>query len=561
VSALARLRAAWWALRGAAPVPRIRNEAAHQAAGTGRRAHAWFAPQLGPNDAVLFDARTLRNRARAGVRNDGYARTAIDRLVSNIIGAGMTPESKAPDAAVRASLHQLWLDWTDESDADGIFDFYGQQAQAVRAWLEGGEVFVRLRDRLPADGLIVPLQLQLLEPELVPLDYTVASGPRRVRAGIELDAIGRRTAYWMYRARPAEGLDIDASMIVRVPAENVIHLYEPLRPGQLRGTPTLTQALVRLYEIDAYDDATIVRQKVAALFAGFITHTAVPGEEDVDPLTGQAITRDEQGMALMGLEPGLMQELRAGEGVSFADPPDATGYGDFMRSALMGAAVAADVPYEVLTGDLRNVNDRTVRVILNEFRRRVEQRQHHIIAFQLCRRVWEAWFDRALLSGALPMPPGYENDPRPWRRVEWVPAAWPYLNPVQDIEAYKASIRSGVMTLGEAVKEIRGRSLEEVLAERKQELELLDALGIVTDSDPRQVSNAGLTQARPDGTVLPDVTNRLAALEAARAPAPAAPSINVTVDGVDVRRRVVRKTPVRDARGLIEAVIEEEVEP
>jgi len=211
-------------------------------------------------------------------------------------------------------------------------------------------------------------------------------------------------------------------------------------------------------------------------------------------------------MALLGMEPGLLQALRPGEGVEFADPPDATGYGDFMRSALMGAAVAADVPYEVLTGDLRNVNDRTVRVILNEFRRRIEQRQHHIVAFQLNRPVWNAWFDRALLSGALPVPPGYENDPRPWRRVEWVTAAWPYLNPTQDIAAYKASIRTGATTLRSTIREISGRSLEDVLAERQQELALLDSLGIVTDSDPRQVSNAGLTQARPDGTTLPDVT-------------------------------------------------------
>ena len=495
-----RVASAWSVLTGSARSVRIRNESAYQGAGQGRRARAWFAPQLSANQAVLVNARMLRNRARAGVRNDGYARTAIDRLVANIVGTGMTPESKAPDKAFRARLHELWLDWTDESDADGVLEFYGQQAMAVRAWLEGGEVFIRLRDRLPSDNLTVPLQLQLLEPELVPIEHNAFAGSQGIRAGIEIDPIGRRAAYWMYRSRPAEGLDVDQSELVRVPAESVIHLYDPLRPGQLRGTPILTQALVRLYEIDSYDDATIVRQKVAALFAGFITRTAGPSNEDVDPLTGQAIERDENGTALMPLEPGLLQELRAGEDVEFASPPDATGYGEFMRSALMGAAVAADVPYEVLTGDLRNVNDRTVRVILNEFRRRIEQRQHHVLAFQLNRRVWGAWFDRGLISGAITPPAAFFDDPRPWRRVEWVAAAWPYLNPVQDIEAYKASVRSGVMTLGEVVKETRGRSLEEVLAERKEELDLLDELGIVTDTDPRKVSDAGLTQARPDVT-------------------------------------------------------------
>jgi len=484
----------------------VRNEAAYPAAGTGRRARAWYAPQLSANEAVLATAQTLRNRSRAGVRADGYARTSVDRLVANIIGGGISPESKAPDRAFRARVHQLWLDWSDQSDADGILDVYGQEALAVRGWKEGGEAFVRLRDRLPGDGLTVPLQLQLIEPELVPIDYNVVAGPRRIRAGIELDALGRRVAYHMYRSRPAEGMDVDTSQLVRIPAERVIHLYDPLRPGQLRGLPLLTQALIQLQEVYKYKDATVVLQNIAALFGGFIRTDARAGEEDLNPLTGQAIERDADGLALVGMEPGLLQALRPGESVEFSDPPDATAYGDFMRAALMDAAVAADVPYEVLTGDLRNVNDRTVRVILNEFRRRIEQHQHHIVAFQFCRPVWEAWFDRALLSGALPVPPGYAEDPLPWRRVEWVTAAFPYLNPTQDIEAQKSAIRSGVTTLTAVTKEMTGRSLESVLAERAEELALLDSLGIITDSDPRQVSDAGLTQAKPEGTTLPDVT-------------------------------------------------------
>lgn len=504
-----RRRPVWaWQLpraTGRAGLSRIRNEAPYQGAGEGRRARGWFAPSLSANEATLGSARTLRNRARAGVRNDGYARTAIDRLVANLIGTGMTPESKAPDKAFRDLVHALWLDWTDESDADGVLDFYGQQALAARAWLEGGEGFTRLRSRLQADGLSVPLQLQLLEPELVPLEHSVAAGPRRIRAAIELDGLNRRVAYWMYRSRPAEGLDVDTSQLVRVAADTVIHLFDPLRPGQLRGTTSLTQALIGLYEIDGYNDATVARVKASALLAGFVTSPAGLTPENTNPMTGESIERDETGLALMPLEPALLQELRPGEEITFTDPPDAPGYGEFMRSALMGAAVAADVPYEVLTGDLRNVNDRTVRVILNEFRRRIEQRQHHIFAYQFNRRVWEAWFDRALASGALPIPPGYTEDPRPWRRVEWVAAAWPYLNPVQDIAAQKGAIRAGVTTLTAVTKEMTGRSLEDVLKERKQELELLDALGIVTDTDPRKVSNAGLTQARPDGTTLPDL--------------------------------------------------------
>ena len=36
------------------------------------------------------------------------------------------------------------------------------------------------------------------------------------------------------------------------------------RPGQHRGQPWLTQVLVKLYELDQYDDAELVRKKLAA---------------------------------------------------------------------------------------------------------------------------------------------------------------------------------------------------------------------------------------------------------------------------------------------------------
>jgi len=35
------------------------------------------------------------------------------------VGTGILPQSKALDPAFRERLHQLWLDWTDEADADG----------------------------------------------------------------------------------------------------------------------------------------------------------------------------------------------------------------------------------------------------------------------------------------------------------------------------------------------------------------------------------------------------------------------------------------------------------
>ncbi|MFO2136934.1 phage portal protein, partial [Pseudomonas aeruginosa] len=74
---------------------------------------------------------------------------------------------------------------------------------------------------------------------------------------------------------------------------------------------------------------------------------------------------------------------------------------DFMRQQLMAAAVGVDLPYELLTGDMGDISDRTLRVLLNEFRRRIEQVQFSVYVYQLCRPVRAWWLDTAYLSGAV----------------------------------------------------------------------------------------------------------------------------------------------------------------
>ena len=515
--------------------PGVHNAALYEAGSQSRRTRGWNAPTTSSNSAILGTLSTLRDRSRAAVRNDGYAGSAIDHLVSNLIGVGIKPLSRAADPEFRRAIQALWLKWTDESDADGLLDWYGQQAQAVRTWLEGGEAFARLRPRLPEDGLSVPLQVQVLEPELCPYEYSIYSGTLKVRAGIEFDPIGRRTAYYFYPSRP-ELDDFDPSQLRRVPADGVCHLFTPVRPGQLRGLPQLTRALVGLYELDQYSDATIVRQKIANMFAAFIKRPAATGElELLNPMTGEP-AKPEDGRDVVTLEPGTTQELEPGEEMQFSSPPEATGYADFMRQGLYNISAATGVPYEILTGDWRSVNDRTARVLLHEFRRLIQTWQHQIVVFQLCRPVWRAWMDRVFLSGVLPIPSAYLSDPEPWSAVAWIPHGWPYINPVQDVEAAKAAVRSGFKTRAAVVSE-SGDDAEVIDTEQATDNARADGLGLRYDSDGRQPA-AGPKNAPPEDGGQPVIVNI-----AAQPPGPVHKSVTMIRDGRVVAHGQSIETP------------------
>lgn len=473
------------------------NPLGYESASQTRRMLGWRAPTVSPNAAILYSLSLLRDRSRTATRNDGYAKGAIEKLVSNIVGTGIKPLPQATDVEFRKAVSQKWLRWTDESDADGLLDFYGQQSQAVWAWFEGGEVFVRLRPRLASDGLSVPLQIQVIEPELCPHthDQELANG-NRIRAGIEFNGIGKRVAYWFHPSRPGDLDDFDRGQLRRVPAEFVLHMYQPTRPGQLRGVPHLTQALIRLHELDKFDDATLLRQQIANLFAGFIQKPQAVGEsEAVNPLTGLVPDDTHEGRPVVQLEPGIMQELEPGEEMKFSDPPGVdSSYEAFTRQQLFHISAATGVPYEILTGDLSRVNDRTVRVILNEFRRRVQQWQHQIVGFQVCRPIWNAWLDRAFLAGALPMPAGYQQDPWPWRVVSWMPQRWPYLHPVQDVQAEKDAIRNGFTSRSAVVSE-HGEDVETIDADQAADNARADELKLKYDSDGRSAGKAAVPGA------------------------------------------------------------------
>lgn len=476
-----------------------RIKASYDGAGTGRRAAGWDAPDAALNSLAVPALRNLRKRARAAVRNDPYAYSAIDRRVSNLIGTGITPRARTKDEALRSALHELWEDWVAEADADGLLDFYGLQALVARMVEESGECFVRLRPRRPEDGLAVPLQLQVLAPEFVPLDKTETTRTgNRIKAGIEFDRLGRRVAYWMHRQHPGDAFEAGQyHQLVRVPASEILHIFEPTEAGQLRGVPRLAPILLRLKSLDNYDDAVLFRQEVANLFAGFIRKpTADSTFQQVDPITGGAPQHDSDGFTpMVGLEPGSMQELLPGEEVEFSDPPDAGNtYVDFMRQQLQAAAAGVGLPYELLTGDMREVNDRVMRVILNEFRRRIEQLQFGLYVHQLCRPVRAAWLDMAYLSGALHLP-DYGTRRREYLRTRWVPQGWAYIHPVQDVQSRQMEVAAGFTSRSEVVLR-SGYDAEQIDQENAEDNARAERLGLhyastatAPEPDPQEESS------------------------------------------------------------------------
>jgi lambda family phage portal protein len=418
--------------------------------GQGRRRLAGWNPSAYTiNSIMASQGETLRRRARDVVRNNPHAASAVESFVSNLIGSGIVPSFLIADAGLKSQVKDTWLAWTDECDADCLTDFYGQQTLIARALFDSGEAFIRFRPRYLTDGLTVPLQLQVMESDMLPYwDNRTAPNGNTIINGVEFDLRGRRAAYWFFRSHPGDlpvSSQASSGEQVRVPASEVLHIFKPLRSGQVRGVPMVAPALVKLWLLDQYDDAELDRKKVAAMYAGFITSPAPDDATDDDD--------DSPGDGTITLEPGTMQALLPGEDIKFSTPAEVGGsYEAFQYRNVLAAFAAMGVPYGFGTGDMRKANYSSMRGAIVEYRRRLQQLQHQVIAFQMCRPVVAYWMQTVALAGVVTLP-GFARNPAPFLKVKWIPPKFEWVDPLKDLQAEKLAVDAGFKARSDVIEE------------------------------------------------------------------------------------------------------------
>jgi lambda family phage portal protein len=455
---------------GAAPERVARGFEAGQ---TGRRLKAIPSTQTAINSLIRTYGKSVIARSRYLCTNNPYAAQAKRAFTSALVGSGIKPSWLKLEPDMKAALQDAFTTWTDEADADGIQDFYGMQSTIADELFEAGECFVRERVRRPSDGLSVPLQYQILPAEMLPYHLNQSNGRNTIICGIEYSPIGKRVAYWFYRTHPGEQmvlLNLASRELVRVPADEVFHIFKPIRAGQIRGIPHSLSALVTLAITDLYEDAELERKRMAALFGAFTITQPEATDADESVFEGLDIGTNSDGTTNYTLEPGVMADLPPGRDIKFAEPADVGAtYEPFLFRMLSRAAAGFGVPYVDMTGDLRQVNYSSDRSGLVRFRRRIEADQHHTLVFQFCRPLINRWLAQAARVGAVVGETGnvlltatvYIAEQRKFERLKWIPPKWDWVDPLKDRQAEKLAVDSGFKARSDVV-EAEGYDVEEV---------------------------------------------------------------------------------------------------
>lgn len=445
------------------------------------RGSKWASSRLSINSDLEYDLTHLRRRTRDISKNDSIG-GAVDARVNHVVGAGFTPQprvapvegviTEAQASLINRQLGDLYERIHHRLDLDGVRSLWQLTRLADRLLAVDGEAFVVFSDLARPDRPL-PLILEVVDTDRVETPPDRAGDPR-VRLGIEKDAQGRVVFYHVRKQTPNDIRTTDITFD-RVPARRVCHLFEPWFAGQARGLPWMTRVLNRVRDAKDLDEATIVAAQVEACFAMFIKTTGA----------GRAAVGNGNGSAAAGgrreqdIHPGTVKYLNPGEEPVFANPskPGST-YAPFQEWNYRRSAAGINWPYEMVAKNWAGTSFAGGRLVLTEAKIDAECRQRLLIELLLV-PFWEALVDEAVLLGQADIRPAlYRRAPWAFRKHYWMAPAWQYaLNPGEEVGADVEAIDNNLTTLSDRLA-ARGRTLEDVIAVRRREVELLKEAGI-----------------------------------------------------------------------------------
>jgi lambda family phage portal protein len=443
----------------------------YEGAASGRRTAGWNKSGGDANAQIGPAVKSLRAAARDLVRNNPYAQSAVETIVSHVVGWGIKARLSTPAAQM---AFDRWANST-ECSIDGRADFATLQQQALRAVVETGEVLIRrfIDPSMTEKGLI-PIKLQVLEADFIDTDKNGTIGGNKVINGIEIDAAGRRVAYWLFSEHP--GAQVGSfPKSERADAANIEHVYRQDRPGQLRGVSWFAPVMVAMKDFDEYADATLVKAKVAACLA------VVTSDPDG---SGSPLGPTNSDNTIDTLEPGMILNLAGGKSVSVVQPPQNADYDSYSRNVLRAIATGLGISFEDMTGDYVGLPFSAARMSRMRHWARVDSWRWSMLVPQFLNPV-SAWVIQAgRIAGQ------FEGEVT----VTWSPPPMPMLEPDREGLAVQRNIRTGILTLSEAIRE-RGFDPQTHLQELAADFAMLDNLGLKLDCDPRHQTQAGQMQS------------------------------------------------------------------
>lgn len=415
-----------------------------------------------PNQSVITAGGSLREQARHMEQNHDLARGVLSVLVANVIGPygiGIESMPRTKSGEIHQDLAKqidaLFSDWSKKPEVTWRNDWASTQRLAARSWFRDGEMFTRMHfgeARGLDHGTRVPLSLELMEADTVPMDYNADNGPIVV-AGIEVNGWGRPVAYYFQKATQSSNYAL-RSDLRRVNAAEILHPMLADRIGQYRGASIFASTIARFEDLKDYEESERIAAKVAASMAAYIKK-GVPDQ--------YAVATDENGEPVareMKFVPGMVfDNLHEGEDIGTIDTtrPNAQ-LEPHRKGQLRAAASGVGVTYSSLAKDYNGTYSSQRQELVEGWGAYGVLASEFINA--IVRPTYEKFIDVALASGLLVLPA--DVDPDTLSDALYMPPQMPWIDPKKEADGWGLLEKNGHASGPEIIRR-RGQKPRDVL--------------------------------------------------------------------------------------------------
>jgi lambda family phage portal protein len=431
----------------------------------------WIASPISADQEIYNDFSRLRGRAREMRRNHPLVRQYMSMLSTNIIGADgmqLRPRVRNRDGKINKTLNEsikeAWDDWSDEVTVDGLMGLVDLQHQLIECLAVDGETCLRKIRSYPDNRY--RFALQSIDPDLLDHQFFRAAGEgvNEIRLGVEVNDWGRPIAYWFWDRHPTDLYNTGSRKRMRVPADEILHIYRPDRVNQTRGTTWLNSVMFPAKMVDGYVEAEVVAARTGAAKMGFFE--VKDGAEYVPPKPGERLSIEAQPGQFEALPPGY-------EFKPWTPDHPGTAFPSFLKAIVRWIASGLRVSYNTLANDLEGVNYSSLRSALLTERDEWRKLQRWW-ARRVLKPIYAEWLEFAQLSGQLYL------DSRDWNsymRVLFMPRGWAWVDPLKDVNASIAEI-DNALTSRQRVLDEQGLDFETIAEELSEEQKLIEELGL-----------------------------------------------------------------------------------
>lgn len=427
-------------LKRKAPAPQKRRFAA---ARVDRLTAGWFSTNATINEELRGDIDALRMRSREMAQNNDLARRFVKLVARNVVGSnGVILQARVknpdgtPDTLANGAIETAWFIWCKRGSAEigGRQSFADLQRAIMQTVARDGEALVGIV-RGKAVNNPEGLAFQLIDTGRLDTrkNRTGSNAENAILMGVEIDAYTRPVAYWL-RDNPTAG---DSH---RVPAGDLLHIFLPDNPEQVRGAPWMHASMLAMHDLGEFTRSAMLNARRSADVLGYLVSPDGTGAAMGDEV-------DAEGQPLKINAPGTYDVLPEGYDIhtpNFAYPN--TIFEPFTKAIMRRVASGLDVAAHNLTGDMTDVTYSSARIAELEERDQWMTLQGWFIDAFL-EPVFGMWFARAMTAGVLTMPNGSAlpiAKADKFRAHEWQARRWAWVDPMKDIEAARLAIKSGI---------------------------------------------------------------------------------------------------------------------